>query len=490
MSICYVTAFLDIQRENWSTFSRTFDDYFKSFTPHIDMFRKLANSEKGSDLYHLAVFIDKKYSPRVREYTGELKNVTIIDIDEDYMQQNSTLWQRLPRETQIMQSYFYKGLVSHRPEFPENNNPRYTLINHAKIDFINLAMRLSIPSEFFCWVDFGYFSREENIPENPLDVKLFDKDRINYTLINPVTPEDSNTFYTLQNAPEKIGGFFFFGRRDVMAEYQNLYHTVHKVYQNIGIVDDDQHIALQCYFVNPTLFALHHAGGWHKALVFFQNSQKTDMLRVTGDSPTGDSLTEIMNRNGSDKGSGHHNYTAYYSKLFEPIRQEKLDLLEIGIGSVNPHIPSNMWGTPGGYTPGSSLRGWREYFPNSHIYGCDIDKSILFESPRITTFFVDQTSPQVLREQIGNKSQMYDIIVDDGLHYFPTNWVTLKEIFSKLKDNGYYIIEDICDFDHKVYTDPFLAEIEFKYIQIPNLKNSGDNNIVVARKKGKYILDL
>ena len=38
-------------------------------------------------------------------------------------------------------------------------------------------------------------------------------------------------------------------------------------------------------------------------------------------------LTSIMNYNMSDKGSGHHNYTYYYSTLFEPIRNKKLNIL-------------------------------------------------------------------------------------------------------------------------------------------------------------------
>jgi hypothetical protein len=466
MSVCYVTAFLDIERENWQNFRRTFDDYFRDFTPLIDMFKNYNN-------YHLVVFIDKKHSERVRQYVNSLKNITIVDIDEEYLQTNSVLWQRLPRETEIMNSDAYKKIVSHRLAFPENTNPRYTLINHAKIDFVNLAAKM-VTDQYFCWVDFGYFSKLENIPKRPLDIDRLDKTKINYTLINPISILDSNVLYTLQNAPEKLGGFFFFGNRERMAEYQTLFHLVHESFQKNNIADDDQHLALQCYFAKPDLFALHSVGGWHKALVAFQQQD----------------LTTIMNHNGSDKGSGHHNYTIYYSKLFDPIREEKLDLLEFGIGSVNPYIPSNMCGTPGGYKPGSSLRGWKEYFPNAHIYGCDIDKDILFQEDRISTFYADQTNRQVLQDQIVKKDQMYDIIVDDGLHNFTVNWFVLKEIFSKLKENGYYIIEDICNFDQSVYKDPFLSEIEFKYIQIPNPLNTSDNNIVVARRKGKPIQEL
>lgn len=200
------------------------------------------------------------------------------------------------------------------------------------------------------------------------------------------------------------------------------------------------------------------------------------------------SLTSIMNRHGSDKGSGHHNYTEYYSLLFSPLRDEKISLLEIGIGTVNPTIPSSMIGTPGGYTPGSSLRGWQEYFPQGKIYGCDIDTDILFQTDRISTFFLDQTNPEIISSQVCNREETWDIIIDDGLHHFPTNWAVLKQIFHKLKPTGIYIIEDILNFDPGFLDEKFVQDKQvegwvFEYLRIPNEKNPVDNNILIVRKK-------
>jgi ribosomal protein L11 methylase PrmA len=223
-------------------------------------------------------------------------------------------------------------------------------------------------------------------------------------------------------------------------------------------------------------------GAWHQALRYFQADSNNELISA--------SLTEIMNRNGSDKGSGHHNYTEYYQKIFEPLREEKLNVLEIGIGTTDPNIPSSMCGTPGGYTPGSSLRGWAEYFHNSAIYGCDIDTKILFQTDRIHTFGLDQTDLNSLNSKIVSHNRVYDIIIDDGLHNFVVNWNVLKTCFCKLASKGYYIIEDICDFNPALLNDPFMEKIEFRYISIPNAKNKSDNNIVVARWKGEPIFSL
>ena len=101
-------------------------------------------------------------------------------------------------------------------------------------------------------------------------------------------------------------------------------------------------------------------------------------------------------------------------------------MFELGLGTNNVNVTSNM-GTNG--RPGASLYGWSEFFPNSKIFGADIDKGILFNTDRIKTFYCDQTNP--------------DIIIEDGLHTYEANVCFLENSIHKLKVNGYYIVEDI-----------------------------------------------
>ena len=76
--------------------------------------------------------------------------------------------------------------------------------------------------------------------------------------------------YTLKVAPEKIGGFFFLGRKDKLKEYQQIYHQILDNFQNNNIADDDQHLALRCYFHKPSLFTLHYLMEWHCILFKYQ----------------------------------------------------------------------------------------------------------------------------------------------------------------------------------------------------------------------------
>jgi hypothetical protein len=151
-------------------------------------------------------------------------------------------------------------------------------------------------------------------------------------------------------------------------------------------------------------------------------------------------LCNIMAAHGSDK-VGWHNYTPMYHHLFGPMRDRVFDLFEVGIGTNFQDVQSHM---PANYRPGASLRGWREYFPKAQIVAADVDRRILFNDERISTYYVDQMS----RDTIDNlwrklPDRQFDIIIDDGLHSYESNINFLEASFHKLRRNGYYVIEDI-----------------------------------------------
>lgn len=151
-------------------------------------------------------------------------------------------------------------------------------------------------------------------------------------------------------------------------------------------------------------------------------------------------LGDLFARYGSDK-STVHNYHLMYAALLKGKRNLPLDILEIGLGTNNTSLPSNM-GKNG--KPGASLRAFRDWGPNSKIYGADIDKEILFSEERISTFFVDQTNPKTLKDLAAQFSQKrFDLIIDDGLHNTWANLNTLNFALDLLKPGGIFVVEDI-----------------------------------------------
>jgi len=175
--LCYVTAFLNIGRDNWGKFSRTSDMYINYFT---HLFNSFYNMDKTiCDNYELIVYMDENYINRLQDSTNSSSKITIIPINDKFMLDNIPVWSRLHRENEIMNSDDYKNKFSHRLLFPENSNPKYTLINHAKIDFISNAIDRYPNIDYFCWVDFGYFQEIKRIPSLPINIELLDKTQIN-----------------------------------------------------------------------------------------------------------------------------------------------------------------------------------------------------------------------------------------------------------------------------------------------------------------------
>jgi hypothetical protein len=151
-------------------------------------------------------------------------------------------------------------------------------------------------------------------------------------------------------------------------------------------------------------------------------------------------LADVLNKYNSDK-ARHHNYNILYSYILNKLgRFDKLNILEIGLGTNNPTLVSSM-GTDG--KPGASLYTWQEYLPNSNIYGADIDKDILFNKDRIKTHYVDQLDMSTFNTMQESFKTKYDMIIDDGLHSIGANLNTLLFALENVNDDGWIVIEDI-----------------------------------------------
>ena len=215
---------------------------------------------------------------------------------------------------------------------------------------------------------------------------------------------------------------------------------------------------------------------------FLGHYEETKFSYITN-SNSNSKLTELMNYYGSDKGgkNNHHNYADFYSEIFFHQRNEIKSFLEIGLGTNNVNLPSNM-GIDG--VPLASLRAWRDYFKNAQIYGADIDKSILTNEERIKTFFVDQTNPESIKKLFNSIGELkFDIILEDGLHEYNANICFFENSIDYLKNNGIYIIEDIFYKDKKKFLNYFKNKnYSFSIVDIYHNKNIANNCLAIVRK--------
>ena len=148
-------------------------------------------------------------------------------------------------------------------------------------------------------------------------------------------------------------------------------------------------------------------------------------------------LSKNLEIYGSDK--VRNNYHLLYSCILKDI-EHQYNILEIGLGTNNPKVVSSM-GLSG--KPGASIKGLKDTFIESKIYGGDVDKEILFSEERIKTFFVDQNNLETFNNITENVKEKFDLIIDDGLHYQLSNLNTLLFALNNLRIDGFFVIEDI-----------------------------------------------
>lgn len=141
-------------------------------------------------------------------------------------------------------------------------------------------------------------------------------------------------------------------------------------------------------------------------------------------------LDDLAVQFGSDKWGGLHWYTPHYHRHFEPLREEPVRLLEIGIGGYDDRVSG-----------GGSLRMWQRYFRRGLIYGLDIfDKHVT--GPRIRTIQGDQNDPEFLAELAGEIGPL-DVVIDDGSHVSEHVLTSFRALFPHLRAGGLYVVEDL-----------------------------------------------
>lgn len=234
-----------------------------------------------------------------------------------------------------------------------------------------------------------------------------------------------------------------------------------------------------------------------------QEITKPDMERVVGQTDRNyismysgavdTQLGRLCVKYGSDKGGHHgpdrpftpppHTYTDVLESKFGHCRQFVTKVFECGLGSQDLRYPNAMGPS---FKPGSSLRVWRDYFPNAMIYGADIDTASLFQDFRIQTHYVDQRDQDSITEMWSAIAiEGFDLIIDDGEHTFRSNKALFEASFDKLRQGGIYIIEDLLDDTLESFREYFTGFsggfVEFVTLwgsDIPPL----DNSLCIIRK--------
>jgi hypothetical protein len=155
-------------------------------------------------------------------------------------------------------------------------------------------------------------------------------------------------------------------------------------------------------------------------------------------------ICTLFNKYASDK--DRNGYLQCYYTLFNHLKNDPINFLEIGIGTLIEGVSSSMVGYAlDGYKPGGSLRAWRDFFINGRIIGIDVQPDTQFsDEPRIETYLcssIEKDKVDALMEVLDRPQ--FDVILDDGSHAWEHQLQTLKNFYPYLRPGGIYIIEDI-----------------------------------------------
>ena len=157
-----------------------------------------------------------------------------------------------------------------------------------------------------------------------------------------------------------------------------------------------------------------------------QNSDLSlDKLFLIFNSDKGPSLKTYDN-----KEIKSHNYAIFYEKYFKVLRNKELRILEVGSHE------------------GKALAAFYYFFQNAFLVGANINPfQMKFCSNRIEEIFIDVFSKKILENFSKYINKNFDIIIDDASHNLRDILITLPILFKKLNPGGYYVIEDVNQFE-------------------------------------------
>ncbi len=154
--------------------------------------------------------------------------------------------------------------------------------------------------------------------------------------------------------------------------------------------------------------------------------------------------------------------------IFIRFRKKPITLLEIGVGF------------------GGSLQMWKSYFgKKARIIGIDIEPICKSVEEKQIEVYIGSESDKTFLKDLKNKIPLLDILIDDGGHFMDQQITGFEEMFGHIKENGVYLIEDLCT----SYWDEFNGGYKKPGTFIEYSKNFIDNLNANHSREGHLIVN-
>ncbi|CAH1232806.1 hypothetical protein PAECIP111891_07098 [Paenibacillus allorhizoplanae] len=246
--ISIVTAFFNINRNEWGPYSRTVDEYLGYFSIWAKMKNKLIVYVESSELAERIISVREKYG---------LKEFTIVNIVDDYTKIDTELYESIKAATQNQYQKQFRLL----PNNPECWNYNYNYVMQLKMWCVQDAIAKEQASGMVAWVDFGFNHGGSVIDSNSDFNFLWEynfPEKINLFSIQDI--DDRPIFDIVRSMDVYIMGTIIVGVDKLWHEFWLLMRTAMISLNNCGLTDDDQTILLMAYRINPRIFQILESG--------------------------------------------------------------------------------------------------------------------------------------------------------------------------------------------------------------------------------------
>ena len=167
-----------------------------------------------------------------------------------------------------------------------------------------------------------------------------------------------------------------------------------------------------------------------------------------------------------------HGYSKIYERYFEKIRNDNLNVLELG----------SFYGNAAG--------AFFYYFKNSNIYSGDICPDLFrYKSQRLKNFYINTSSEISIKKDLIDNQRIFNVIIEDASHTLKDQIISLFMLFKILSPKGIFICEEL-DFP-ETRKD---MNINNEYPDLKNIlkaikSNKDFNSKYIKEEDKKYFLD-
>lgn len=244
--ITIVSAFININRDNWKTFGRSEEQYFDYF--------KIWAKIKNNIIVYVETKELKEKIINFRKKLGLEKQTNVIIVDNFFML-DKELYKSIEKVTKNENQKSFRT----KPNNPEVWNASYDYIMLMKMWCVNDAIKKGLAKGMIAWVDFGYLHGGKGLISEKSDFNFEWKYEFGdvFHLFTLQEIDDKPIFEIVQNMDTYIMGTILIGPDRLWPNFWESMRNNMITLNKCGLVDDDQTIILMCYRENPTMYELH-----------------------------------------------------------------------------------------------------------------------------------------------------------------------------------------------------------------------------------------